>query len=127
MNNKNKFTKDMTFTGKLGIAIGTGIGSIAGKCLSKYDEIVIDNMRRDGYTDEEIAYYFKTGKTYAQAREEEQRYKQARKETIEQQKKGGLINRLLYGKKKEPKRDKDGNIKMNNGNDYGFSYSINYE
>lgn len=126
MNNKNKFTKDMTFTSKLGIAIATGIGAVAGKCLSTYDEIVIDNMRAKGYSDEEILYYFETGKTYAEARKEEERREERKKEIIEQQKKGGIINRLLYGKKKEPKVNEEGNIEINNGNDYGFNYSMNY-
>lgn len=140
MNQKNnyKLSKDMSGAERFGTAVGAGIATIYCKCLNASDQAVIDRMRRDGYSDKEIEYYLKTGKTYKQARAEEQARQKKRKEWNEKngiagtkrkqkEKKGGFFSKL-FGKKEEPEPEKEEkDIKINNGNDYGFSYSINYE
>ena len=138
MNSKNnyKLSKDMSRAERLGTAVGSGIATIYCKCLNASDRAVIDRMRRDGYTDHEIEYYLKHGETPLEAKRRNSKRLQeieewneknsiAGTERKQKEKKGGFFNRL-FGKKEEPKQEEETDIKINNGNDYGFDYSINY-
>lgn len=111
MNNKNyKRTKDMNNAEKLGAGLGAAFGTIAVKCLSKYDETLMWRMKEDGYSDEEIEHYFRTGKTYAEERAEEQARQEKRKQWFEEngitRREDGMI--VLEGKHTRKPEKKQG-------------------